>query len=174
MFQDAFVAEVPGFQLFTVAADQKPFKTSGGMTVVPDYSLDNAPSAKVIVIPAQIGSRQPIAGDRKVAWLKSRHESADVVMSVCTGAFLLARTGLLDGAPATTHHDFFADFAKQFPKVRLLKNQRFVDNGKVMTTGGLSSGIEGALHIAERYFGREARSKIANYMEYVSHTWVET
>lgn len=173
VFQDAFVADVPGFHLFTVAADPQPFNTSGGMKVIPAYTLDNAPAAKVIVIPAQVGSRQPIAGDRKVAWLKARHSSADVIMSVCTGAFLLARTGLLDGQSATTHHNFLDEFAKQFPRVRLLKNQRFVDNGKVMTTGGLSSGIEGALHIVDRYYGADAKTRIADYMEYVSHTWSE-
>jgi len=174
VFQDAGGPDVPGFELFTVAPLPKPFRASGGLRIVPDYTLDNAPAAKVIVIPAQIGSRQPVAGDRKVDWLKSRHGSADVVMSVCTGAFLLARTGLLNGLAATTHHNFLGEFAHQFPKVRLLKNQRFVDNGKLVTTGGLSSGIEGALHIVKRYYGPTTSHAVADYMEYVSHTWSET
>jgi transcriptional regulator GlxA family with amidase domain len=173
VFQDAFVADVPGFELFTVAAGPEPIRASGGMKIVPDYTLENAPTPKVIVIPAQAGGRQPVAGSPKVAWLKAQHATADVIMSVCTGAFLLAQTGLLSGLSATTHHSFLDDFAKQYPSVRLLKNQRFVENGKLMTTGGLSSGIEGALRIVERYYGADSRTKVANYMEYVSHTWSE-
>ncbi len=143
------------------------------MKIVPDYTLDNAPPAKVIVIPVQVGGRQAIAGSPKVAWLKTQHANADVIMSVCTGAFLLAQTGLLNGLSATTHHLFLDEFAKQYPSVRLLKNQRFVENGKLITTGGLSSGIEGALRVVELYYGQTAKTKVANYMEYVSHTWSE-
>jgi transcriptional regulator GlxA family with amidase domain len=127
----------------------------------------------VIVIPAQAGGRQAVAGNPKVAWLKAQYPTADVIMSVCTGAFLLAQTGLLTGLSATTHHLFLDDFAKQHPGIRLLKNQRFVENGKIMTTGGLSSGIEGGLRVVERYYGADAKTKVANYMEYVSHTWSE-
>lgn len=171
VFQDAGHANVPGFELFTVAPKAAPLRASGGMRIVPDYTLDNAPPAKVIVIPAQMGSRQPVPGDGKVDWLKARYAAADLIMSVCTGAFLLARTGLLDGRAATTHHDFLEEFSGQFPNVSLLKNQRFVDSGKLITTGGLSSGIEGALHVVERYYGPAAGKSVANYMEYVSHTW---
>jgi transcriptional regulator GlxA family with amidase domain len=173
VFQDAGVAGVPGFELFTVAPKPEPLTASGGMKIVPDYTLDNAPQAKVIVIPAQAGGRQPVAGSPKVAWLKARYPAADVIMSVCTGAFLLAQTGLLSRLSATTHHAFLDDFARQYPGVRLLKNQRFVENGKLMTTGGLSSGIEGALRIVERYYGADTKTEVADYMEYVSHTWSE-
>jgi transcriptional regulator GlxA family with amidase domain len=173
VFQDAGVADVPGFNLFTVAPTAEPLRATGGMKIVPDYTIENAPPAKVIVVPAQAGGRQPIAGSPKVAWLRAQHQTADIIMSVCTGAFLLAQTGLLKGLSATTHHLFLEDFAKQYPDVRLLQNQRFVDNGRIITAGGLSSGIEGALHVVERYYGPTARSKVANYMEYVSHTWSE-
>jgi transcriptional regulator GlxA family with amidase domain len=174
VFQDAGAAGVPGFDLFTVAPNAEPLTASGGMRIVPGYTLDNAPPANVIVIPAQSGGRQASPdGARKIAWLKERYAGADVIMSVCTGAFLLARTGLLDGLSATTHHDFLGAFGEQFPKIRVLRNQRFVDNGKLITAGGLSSGIEGALHVVERYYGSAARSSVADYMEYVSHTWSE-
>ena len=174
VLQDGPAAGVPGFDLFTVAPKAGTLTATGGMKIVPDYTLDNAPPAKVIVIPAQSGGRQGAPDtSAKVAWLKDRFTSADIIMSVCTGAFLLARTGLLDGLSATTHHDFIGDFAEQFPKVRVLRNQRFVDNGKLITAGGLSSGIEGALHVVERYYGPAARAGVANYMEYVSHTWSE-
>lgn len=87
-------------------------------------------------------------------------------MSVCTGAFQLARVGLLDGLPATTHHDFWDAFEKEFPKVRLQRGPRFVDNGRVATAGGLTSGIDLALHVVGRYFGEETAARTAAYMEH--------
>jgi transcriptional regulator GlxA family with amidase domain len=173
VFQDGGIANVPGFELFTVAPTAGVIRASAGMKIVPEYTLENAPPAKVIIIPAQNGGRIALAGDPKVKWLQERYSSADVIMSVCTGAFLLARTGLLDGLKATTHHLYLNDFAMEFPNVQLQRNQRFVDNGKLITAGGLSSGIEGALHVVERYYGAGASAKIANYMEYVSHIWTE-
>jgi transcriptional regulator GlxA family with amidase domain len=93
---------------------------------------------------------------------------ADVVMSVCTGAFLLAKTGLLDGRLATTHHDYYDSFAKKFPDVTLVRDVRYVENpgGKLCSAGGISSGIELALRVVERYFGGHSTAQTAYYMEY--------
>ena len=170
VFQDSYSGN-RGFQLFTVAPDKVPIKASGGMTILPDYALAEAPQPKVIVIPAQGGGRTGDGVARRVAWLRAMAPKADVVMSVCTGAFLLARTGLLDGLQATTHHQFQDDFASAFPKVKLVRHGRFVDNGKIITAGGLSSGIEAALHVVERYLGAGIRKEAADYMEYVPHEW---
>ncbi|HKD11947.1 MAG TPA: DJ-1/PfpI family protein [Thermoanaerobaculia bacterium] len=168
VFQDA---AVPGrmdnpFQLYTVAATGKPVRTSAGMKIVPEYTFQSAPPPKVVVIPAQ--------GDKSeapIAWLRKTAQSADVIMSVCTGAFLLARTGLLDGKAATTHHSGFRQFAMDFPKIQLQRGARYVDNGSLATAGGLSSGIDLALHVVERYFGREAAENTAYYMEYQGAGW---
>ncbi len=162
------------FNLFTVAPSTAPIRASGGMRIIADHALADAPEAKVIVIPAQSGGRQ----DRpttaaKVAWLRERHAAADVVLSVCTGAFLLARTGLLDGLNATTHHDFLADFTRDFPRVNLQRHRRYVDNGKIVTSGGLTSGVDAALHIVARYFGLNVARQAADYMEYESRSWIE-
>lgn len=115
-FQDAVVGDNPGFTLYTVAPTRASIRSSGGMEIVPSHSLAEAPPPKVVVIPAQSGGRQamPTTGP-KCEWLRQVAAGADIVMSVCTGAFLLARTGLLDGLDATTHHNFFDDFARQFP-----------------------------------------------------------
>ena len=171
VFQDAGVANNPGFELFTVAPNKAPLRATGGLQIVPDYTLADAPPAKVIVIPAQQGGRTAKAGDARVVWLKQRFAQTDVIMSVCTGAFLLARTGLLDGLKATTHHDYLADFRTAFPKVSVVEAQRFVDNGRLIATSGLSSGIEGALHVVERYYGAAAAKTVAYYMEYVPTQW---
>ena len=107
----------------------------------------------------------------KLAWIRRAAEKADVVMSVCTGAFVLASTGLLDGRKATTHHEFYDSFAKKFPKVELVRGTRFVDNGKFLTAGGLTSGIDAALHVVQRYYGPAFAQQVADYMEYQSQGW---
>ena len=164
-----------GFYLFTVASTAGEFQTTGnffngrmtGLRFRPDYTLANAPQPKVIVMGAQTGSRDPV----KIAWIRKAATHADVVMSVCTGAFLLAETGLLDGLKATTHHDSYDAFARRFPKVSLLRGRRFVDNGKFLTAGGLTSGIDAALHLVERYRGQAATEQVAAYMEHFSSDW---
>jgi YHS domain-containing protein/putative intracellular protease/amidase len=154
------------FQLYTVAADTKPIRISGGLQVVPDYGFANAPAPKVVVIPAQKGS--PQAED----WVRAAAKAADVTMSVCTGAFLLARTGLLDGKSATTHHSSYRTLAMQFPQVRVRRGVRFVDEGSVASAGGLSSGMDLALHVVERYYGREAAIDTAYQLEYQGQGWL--
>ncbi len=162
------------FDLSIVAPTAEPITMSGGMRIIPHYSLSDAPTPKVIVIPAQSGGRQDAPTTQaKIDWLRARAADADVVMSVCTGAFLLARTGLLDGLNATTHHDFIADFERQFPRVHVQRHRRFVDNGKIVTSGGLTSGVDAALHIVSRYHGADYARDVANYMEYESRSWLE-
>jgi YHS domain-containing protein len=93
-------------------------------------------------------------------------------MSVCTGAFVLAKTGLLDGKSATTFHGAFNTFAIEFPKIQLKRGARFVENGNLATSGGLSSGIDLALRVVERYYGREVATKTAYNMEYQGQGWM--
>lgn len=149
------------FRLFTVSDSKNPVEIAGSINAIPNATYDDAPQPNIIVMGAQ-GEHTP----KKIAWIQSAAVKADVVMSVCTGAFLLAKTGLLDGKRATTHHDFYDKFEKQFPKVSLVRGPRFVDDGKFLTAGGLTSGIELGLHVAERYFGRTAADESAAYMEY--------
>ena len=169
VFQDAYVAGRmdPLFQLYTVAETTKPIHASSGLTIVPDYSFENAPPPKVIVIPAQSGR-----GEAIVNWLRKSSKSADVTMSVCTGAFLLARTGLLSGKAATTHHGSFQSLAREYPDIQVRRGARFVEQGNLATAGGLSSGIDLALRVVERYFGREAAAETAYQMEYQGQGWL--
>ena len=169
VFQDVQLpgADTPPFALYTVSDDTRPIHTSAGMTVVPRYSFKDAPPPQVVVIGAQ-GGRSP----EMLAWLRRQAERADVVMSVCTGAAKLAAAGLLDGKTATTHHDFVAGFNARFPRVHFVPSARFIQADPViLTAGGLTSGIDGALHIVERYFGREVARQTAAYMEYEGAGW---
>lgn len=154
------------FNLYTVSEKTEAIEASAGMKIVPDYAFDNAPAPKVVVIPAQAGSTA------LHAWLRKVIDSTDVTMSVCTGAFQLGRAGLLSGKEATTHHEFFEQFAKAFPDVKLKRGLRFVENEKISTAGGLTSGIDLALRVVERYFGREMAEQTAVYMEYQSKGWI--
>ena len=149
------------FELYTVAETRDPIRASGGLRIVPDYTFDDAPAPRVIIVPAQRGS------ERLRSWLVEMRPRVDVLASVCTGAFHLGKAGLLDGKRATTHHDFYEAFAQRHPRVTLVRGQRYVEADPVVATaGGLSSGIDLALRIVERYFGREVAAQTAAYMEY--------
>ena len=139
---------------------------SAGLKLVPDHTFESAPQPRVIVVPAQRGSKA------LHAWLRKASEKADLTMSVCTGAFQLARAGLLSGKTATTHHDFTDALAKEFPDVKVRSGLRFVENGRIATAGGLTSGIDLALRVVERYFGRRVAERTADYMEYQSKGWI--
>ncbi len=155
------------FQLYTVAETTAPIRAGGGMTIVPNYSIVTAPAPKIIVIPAQ---NDP--SDAVIAWIKAASKNTDVTMSVCTGVFVLARTGLLSGKTATTHHGAFADLAMGFPDIHVKRGARFVDAGNIATSGGLSSGIDLALHVVERYFGRTVATRTADNLEYQGLGWM--
>jgi len=170
VFQDVMIGTGnnmrSAFRLFTVSEKTEPIESSGGMKIVPDYTFDTAPTPKVVVIPAQAGSKA------LHEWLRKIVDSTDVTMSVCTGAFQLGRAGLLSGKEATTHHDFFDQFAKAFPDVKLKRGLRFVEGPKISTAGGLTSGMDLALRVVERYFGRSTAEQTAFYMEYQSKGWI--
>jgi transcriptional regulator GlxA family with amidase domain len=155
--------EEPAFRLYTVSDSRRPVHLTGGLTIVPDYTFDDAPAPAVIVVGAQRGSA------RMLRWLQAvgKAQSTEVLMSVCTGAFKLADAGLLDGLHATTHHDFFDAFARKYPKVVLDRGARFVQSAPhVFTAGGTTSGIDLALHVVSLYFGQDAAAATARYMEH--------
>lgn len=154
------------FQLFTVSERTEPLKGSGGLQLVPDYTFANTPEPKIVVVPAQRGS------EALHAWLRDVTKITDLTMSVCTGAFQLGRAGLLSGKSATTHHDFVERFAKTFPDVTVKRGLRFVEDGKISTAGGLSSGIDLSLRVVDRYFGRTVAQTTATYMEYQGKGWI--
>lgn len=153
------------YQVFTVAAGPGPVTTTMGMQVMPAYTLDSAPPAEVVVIPG--GSVDAAVNDPRIqAWIRARAATATHVLTVCNGAFILAKTGLLDGLTATTFYDLIPQLREEAPRVRVVADQRFVDNGKIITTAGLSSGIDGSLHVVERLRGKGRAQQVALNMEY--------
>jgi transcriptional regulator GlxA family with amidase domain len=135
------------FHLYTVAETKEPIIASGGMKITPEHTFQTAPVPKVIVIPAQK------ANEAMLEWIRTSTKSTDVTMSVCTGAYVLAKTGLLSGKSATTFHRAYEDFAVEFPDIHLKRGARFVEDGNLASSGGLTSGMDLAFRVVERYFG---------------------
>ena len=154
-FQDA------GYDTHVVSKSLDVVTATNGLKIVPEYTFDTAPQPNVVVVGAQ---RAPAEA---LTWLRKVAPGADVVMSVCTGAFIVARAGLLDGQYATTHHDYYDKFANEFPKIHLVRGPRFVENHQVSCAGGLTSGIDLALRVVERYDGKQNADQVAFYMEHV-------
>lgn len=155
----------PVFNIYTVAERDAPITTNMGMTVVPKYTFANMPKTDVLVLPG--GSVRPhVNNPAVVKWVQETAAGAEYVMSVCNGAFYLAKAGLLDGLTATTFHGLIDDLKTAAPRTRVVIDQRFVDNGKIITAAGLSSGIDGALHLVEKIVGRGRAQEIALGLEY--------
>jgi transcriptional regulator GlxA family with amidase domain len=177
VFQDVMLTDGPHeegmdhgmpFELYTVAASKEVVTATGGMKIVPNYTFADAPSPKIVVVAAQEGS------DALREWLKKAAANAgtDLVASVCTGAFQLAKAGLLSGKAATTHHQALKLMQTKYPDVKVQSGLRFVEGGKIATAGGLTSGIDLALHVVERYYGRAVAQQTAEFMEYQSKGWM--
>jgi putative intracellular protease/amidase/YHS domain-containing protein len=156
------------FRLYTVAENIKPIRASGGMKIVPNHTIADAPAPKVIVIPAQSDPSEAV-----LEWIRESSKTADVTFSVCTGAYVLAATGLLSGKSATTHHSSYVDLAQKFPDIHVKRGARFVEDGNLASAGGLSSGIDLALRVVERYYGRGVATQTAYDMEYQGQGWMD-
>ena len=152
------------FRVVTVAESTKPLKTMGGITVTPDFTFKNAPKADILIVP---GGNTSAVGKAGREWLQRSSGNAEITMSVCYGAFLLADAGLLNEVEATTHHWGIDDLKAAAPRCKVVACERFVDSGKIVTTAGVTAGIDGALHIVERMQGKDAATWAADeWMEY--------
>ena len=153
------------FRIYTVSETTDPITTAMGMTVVPAFAFDRAPKADVLVVPG--GGVDPhLENPAYLRWLRASAKDAEVVLSVCNGAFFLAKAGLLDGLEATTFAGLIEELKTAAPKTKVVSDRRFVDNGKIVTAAGLSSGIDGALHVIEKLYGKGAAQVAAVGMEY--------
>jgi putative intracellular protease/amidase/YHS domain-containing protein len=153
------------FNVFTVAATSRTVTSQGFVSVAPRYTLADCPKVDVLVVPGG-ATRIPLADPAAVEWIRKTSRDAEVSLSVCTGAFLLAKAGLLDGLEATTHRSALDALRQAAPETRVLEGRRFVDNGKVVTSAGVSAGIDGSLHVVSRLLGPGAASEAAWGMEY--------
>lgn len=153
------------FNVYLVAAKMDTIISQGFIRVIPNYTIKDSPKPDIIVLPG--GSTKKTRENKDVIdWVKQNAKRNITLMSVCTGAFILGDAGLLDNKTATTWYGAISRLQEQFPKTKVMEETRFVDNGNIVTTAGVSAGIDGALHIVERLFGIEVASNTAKYMEY--------
>jgi transcriptional regulator GlxA family with amidase domain len=165
--------ESPLFEVRTVAPVRGPLRTRHGLQVSADETLDDAagtPREAIMVVPGGFGVRA-LLESAVPSMLRVRHAAGVTVASVCTGAWLLARAGLLESRQATTHHLCLGRLQELSPRCRLRPDLRVVDEGSVLTSGGISAGIDMALHLVGRHYGAEQAMATAKYMEY---RWLPT
>jgi putative intracellular protease/amidase len=158
----------PAFNVYSVATTRATIVSQGFLDIVPDAALDDAAAADVIVIPG--GSSSAMLNDAHfMQWLAGSTLRSEVTLTVCTGAMAPAVLGLLDGLTVTTHHGSLDRLQQLAPEARVERDRRFVDNGRLITTAGVSAGIDGSLHLVARLLGRVVAESTARYMEYA---WV--
>jgi transcriptional regulator GlxA family with amidase domain len=153
------------FKVYSVAPTSDKIKCNTGTVITPDYSFQNAPNPDIIVIPGgnlNFTKEYPEAAK----WIKSTSAKTQITMSVCTGAFIIADLGLLDGLEATTWYGAKQKLQMKYPSIKVVNDKRITDNGKIITTSGVSAGIDGALHLVEKLYGKEIALKTAKYIEY--------
>jgi len=153
------------YQVYTVAATTDAIRSEDGIvTILPQYDICNCPLPDIIVIPGILNHEVDTA---MITWLTEQGKNPEIVfLSVCIGLYTLAKTGLLAGKQATTHYLAINSFHQQYPEVTLVKNVRFVEDGRIVSTGGITSGIDGALHLVEKYDGPTVAQQTADVMIY--------
>jgi putative intracellular protease/amidase len=152
-------------EVFTVAKSTDAITAQGVVKVMPTYSIANAPKPDYVVIPGGMSSN--LSNDpAMLAWLTSSAKASDATLTVCTGAFPLAEQGFFDGLEITTFYNAIPALQAAAPKAKVTPGRRFIDNGHYITTAGVSAGIDGALHLTARLFGRRVADQTARYMEY--------
>ncbi len=154
------------FNVVTVSKDGHQVTARNGLKVVPDYSFASMPAAAITLIPGGNGTR-PLLNDQEViAWIQQQYEQVELLLSVCTGALLLGKAGLLAGLSATTYHTIFDMLVELSPSTQLCRGKRWVANERIITSAGVSAGIDMALHVVRRLHGAQQSERTAQYMEY--------
>ena len=154
------------FQPFLVAETRSTVVATGGMKVVPDHDLDSCPPLDVLLVPGGWGYRQQMTNERLLRWIVERSKQVETLASVCTGALMLGKAGLLDGKRATTHWRFLDSMQESFPQVAVEKRLHFVQDGNFFSSAGISAGIDMALRVVLRYCGEAVARATARHMEY--------
>lgn len=163
---EAFGHAKDWFRIVTVAERPGPVTSSQGPRAMADHGFDDCPPLDILLVPGGMGTRREVNNASLVEWIARQARGAEATTSVCTGAALLARAGVLDGRRATSNKRSFAWVTEQGPKVEWVRQARWVDDGNVVTSSGVSAGIDMALYLIGRIAGPAARDEIATRMEY--------
>ncbi len=154
------------FNVYTVAEKSGPVLARNQLSVNPKYSITDCPQPDILVIPGGFGTRREMNNQNLVEWIKKCNEKAELILSVCTGALLLAKAGLLEGLSATTHHGAFELLEEIAPNTRVKREERIVDNGRIILSAGVAAGIDMSFYVISKLLGEEQALETAQYIEY--------
>ncbi|MDA1527147.1 DJ-1/PfpI family protein [Bacillus cereus group sp. TH260-2LC] len=167
VFSITKVHEEKPFTVYTVSQNGEMITARNGLKVKPDYSIEDLPPVDILIIPGGKGAREnEVKNDIVINWVLQQMKEVKLMTSVCTGALLLAKAGLLEGLKATTHWASIQTFKKDFPNVEVMENVKFVDEGHIITSAGISAGINMSFHIVKNLLGVEIAEETAKNMEY--------
>lgn len=154
------------FRVYTIAEQARPVLARNGLSVNPAYTLHDCPPPDILLIPGGRGTRPLMNNAALLDWIRAQSERVELLLSVCTGALLLGKAGLLDGLEATTHHSALEELRAAAPNITLCPEKRYVDNGKIVLSAGVSAGIDMALYVVSRLLGAEVAAETAHYIQY--------
>jgi transcriptional regulator GlxA family with amidase domain len=154
------------FEVWLVAENPEPVTTTGNMQVLPHYTFETCPPLDILVVPGGWGTRRELKNPTMLEWLRARAAEVETLTSVCTGSMLLGFAGLLNGLHATTHWQSLNWMQDSFPEVTVEFQQHVVEDGRVVTSAGISAGIDMALKVVTRYYGENIARAAARHMEY--------
>jgi len=153
------------FDVFTVAANISPILCQNFLTLIPKYSFEDAPHIDILIIPGgdtHLQLKKPTV----IEWIKRTSADVKFILTVCTGVLLIAECKLLEGLKATTHYKWIEYLRINYPGIEVIEGVRFIDNGRIITTEGISAGIDGSLYMIEKLFDHDVAAKLAQYMMY--------
>jgi transcriptional regulator GlxA family with amidase domain len=157
-------AERP-FNVYTVA-EKTPITARNGLSINPAYLLETCPPPDIIVVPGGAGTRRAMQEAHILDWVRQMDSRTELTLSVCTGALILGKAGLLDGIPATTHYGAYDLLQETVPTAAVQRGVRYVDHGRIVTSAGVQAGMDMSLHVIARLLGQEAAEETARYIEY--------
>lgn len=154
------------FEILLVSEQLRKVKTMGGMRVIPDYNFEDFPEVDILIVPGGLGERHEHNNSIIHHFLKKQAKTVKTLASVCTGAFFLANAGLLNGKRATTHFLSLDRLEERFPEIDVVREKRWVEDAHIITSAGISAGIDMSLHIVAKYLGEDVAKFTAHEMEY--------
>ncbi len=161
------------FDIKVVAKNKTPVIAKNGLSINPDSSISDVKESDILIVPGGDGTRQVMEDSEILIWIQEISQNTELTLSVCSGSLILAKAGLLDGMKATTHHEVFETLASVAPNTQIDREARFVDNGKIITSAGISAGIDMSLHVISRLYGEQTSRATSTYMEYAANKCVQ-
>ena len=153
------------FHVYTVA-EKTPISARNKLSINPHYTLENCPQSDILVVPGGFGTRREMHNETLLEWINQLYPQTEHILSVCTGALILAKAGLVENIAATTHHGAFDELRAVAPNAEIREGDRIVDSGKIIFSGGISAGIDASFYLVAKLLGRETALETASYMEY--------